>query len=158
MRFYFIMSTIAGYLGANPMLSDDRMQVDRVPDEWRAFLPERFDATAFRAFRVPLPVCAGFWTQQVLAGLEMLRPLAHDRLLTLRYEDILADPKRQLDTLTAFLGEEFVDEDWSVRCAATVRPPRSTWRDLPEDEAGVLTEACRPGFEMLREVGVEYDV
>jgi len=39
-----------------------------------------------------------------------------------------------------------------------MRQPRSTWRDLPEDEARALTEACRPGFDLLREAGVEYEV
>lgn len=81
-----------------------------------------------------------------------------DRLLTLRYEDFFTEPKRQLDALAAFLGEEFIDEDWSGRCAATVRPPRSTWRDLPAEEARAVAEACRPGFELLRAAGVHYDV
>jgi hypothetical protein len=39
-----------------------------------------------------------------------------------------------------------------------VRKPRSTWRDLPHDEASALTEACRPGFELLRQAGVEYEL
>ena len=87
----------------------------------------------------------------------MLRALPADRLLTLRYEDFFVDPKQQLDTLAAFLGDEFVDEAWSTRCAATVRKPRSTWRDLPEETARALTEACRPGFEQLRAAGVHYE-
>ena len=56
------------------------------------------------------------------------------------------------------LGAEFVDEDWSARCATTVRAPRSTWRELPEEEACALTAACKPGFEQLRAVGVDYAV
>jgi len=38
-----------------------------------------------------------------------------------------------------------------------VRPPRSTWRDLPDEEARALTEACQPGFKALAEAGVEYE-
>ena len=45
-----------------------------------------------------------------------------------------------------------------LSCAATVRPLRSTWRDLPEETARALTEACRPGFERLCAAGVHYDV
>jgi hypothetical protein len=54
-------------------------------------------------------------------------------------------------------SEEFIDVDWAARCAAPVRRPRSAWRDVPDDEAGALTEACMPGFELLRGATNEYD-
>lgn len=158
MRLYFVMSSIAQYLGVDPLESDDRTHMDRVPTELRQFLPEHFDTDAFREFRIPLATCGAYWTFQVEQGLAELRTVEARLLYTLRYEDILSDPKPQLDKLAAFLGDDFVDEDWSVRCAATVRKPRSTWRDLPEVDALALTEACRPGFEQLRAAGVEYDV
>jgi hypothetical protein len=142
----------------NPLLSADRSQIARVPAELRPFLPEAFEAKAFHAFRLPLAFFGELWSQWVADGLNGLRPLPADRLLTLRYEDFFVDPKRQLDTLATFLGEDFIDEDWSTRCAATVRKPFSTWRDLPEETAGDLTEACRTGFERLRAIGVHYEL
>jgi len=157
-RLYFVMSSIAQYLKVNPLESEDRTCADHVPEELRRFLPEHFDADAFRAFRMPLSLCGSFWSIQVEHGLKELRKLPADRLLTLRYEQLLAEPKAQLNRLASFLGDEFVDESWSERCAATVRKPRSTWRDLPEDEARALTEACRPGFELLHAAGVHYDM
>lgn len=144
-------------LGVHPLYSSDRRQLDRLPSELRPFLPEQFDADRFETFEVPLPTCGAYWAFQMAGGLKVLGDQPPDGLLTLCYEDFLIDPKRQLDTLAAFLGEEFVDEDWSARCAATVRPPRSTWRDLPEDEARALTEACRPGFEALAAAGMNYE-
>jgi putative sulfotransferase len=158
MRLYFVMSSIAQYLGADPLESGDRTHVDRVPEELRRFLPEHFDAEAFRAFRMPLPLCAAYWSFQVEHGLKELSKVPASRLLTLCYEDFFSDPKRQLDTLAAFLGDEFVDEEWSTRCAATVRKPKSTWRDLPQETIRTLTEACRPGFERLQAAGVYYEV
>jgi hypothetical protein len=145
-------------LGVNPFESPDRTHLDRVPAELRPFLPECFDVDAFRGFEAPLTTCGGFWAYQIESGLKLLAGIADDRLLTLRYEDFLFDPKRQLDTLTAFIGDEFVDDDWSARCAATVRQPRTTWRDLPDADARALTEACRSGFDQLRSVGVHYDL
>ncbi|WP_159980615.1 MULTISPECIES: hypothetical protein [unclassified Novosphingobium] len=82
-----------------------------------------------------------------------LRTLLAQRLLTLRYEDFLVQLKRQIDSFAASIGEEFCDEDWSARCAATVRQPKSSWRKLPDEEARALTEVCSPGFELLREAG-----
>jgi hypothetical protein len=131
--------------------------LEQVPLELRPLLPERFDAEAFRAFDLPIATCGKFWRDQVAAGLPTLQSLPPQRLLTLRYEDFFVEAKAQLDTIAAFLGEDFVDECWSTRCAATVRTPRSTWRDLPADDARALTEACREGFEMLQAVGVEYE-
>ena len=157
-RLFLILNALEQSLGVDPLTSRDRTQLDRVPETMRPFLPEHFDIEAFRAFRFPLPVCGELWTQQINHGMKVIHALPADRLLALRYEDILTDPKRQLDILAGFVGEEFIDVDWSARSAATVRPPRSTWRDLPEDEACALTEACRPGFEQLRAAGVNYDV
>lgn len=156
-RIFFIMSALSQYLGVDPLASPDRSKIDQLPTELRPFLPESFDADAFRAFRIPLGHCGEFWAQQMDAGLNFLRALPSERLLTLHYEDLLVEPKNQLNTLANFLGEEFVDENWSARCAAIVRSPRSTWRDLPDVEARALTYACRPGFELLREAGIRYD-
>jgi putative sulfotransferase len=157
-RLVVVMRALGEALGANPLQSQDRARLDRVPAELQPFLPERFDADAFRAFRAPLATCGAFWAQQIESGLRALAKLRPDRLLTLRYEDILAEPKKRLDMLAAFLGDDVIDEHWSARCAADVRPPRSTWRDLPEEDARALTEACRPGFEQLRAAGVHYNV
>jgi putative sulfotransferase len=152
------MSSIAQHLGVDPLQSSDRTHIDRVPEALRPFLPENFDRDAFCAMRMPLSLCGQYWSFQVETGLAALRTLPQNRLLTLRYEDVLAEPKAQLGALTAFLGDEFADEAWTSRCAGTVRQPKTTWRDLPADEARALTETCRPGFELLRRAGVNYDV
>lgn len=149
---------IAESLGVDPIASPDRTHIDRVPAELRPFLPEHFDAAAFRALKTPLAACAGNWVYQLEVGLKILGSLPDDRLLTLRYEDFFADPAKQPNALAAFLGDEFVDEDWSARCSATVRKPCSTWRDLSADDARALAEACRPGFERLCEAGVWYEL
>lgn len=149
----FVMASLEKFLGVNPLLSSDRSQIGNVPEQWLPFLPEAFDVDAFHAFRLPLSFFARLWSEWMAHGLAQL---PSEGVLTLRYEDILRDPTPQLDALTRFLGNEFIDNAWVTRCSATVRPPRSTWRDLPQDEAHTLTEACRPGFEALKQAGVRY--
>lgn len=157
-RLGLVMLSIEQFLGVHPLASSDRTHVDRVPAELRPFLPEQFDVEAFLAYRLPTSQWGAFWSQEVCSGLAMLRRLPTDRVLTLRYEDILVDPTPQLDKLAAFLGDDVIDEDWSAHCAAAVHKPPSTWRDLPEEDARALSEACRPGIERLREAGVYYDL
>ena len=157
-RLTYAMMSLEQFLGVNPLLSTDRSQIDVVPAELRPFLPEQFDADAFRAFRLPLQMFGELWSQWISDGLTLLGTIPADRVLTLRYEDFFVDAKQQIDVLAAFLGDEFVEEAWSTRCAATVRKPRSSWRDLPEEVACELTDACAPGFEQLRTIGVNYDV
>jgi putative sulfotransferase len=157
-RLALILISLQQALGVDPLVDADRTHIARVPAELRAFLPEQFDVEAFRAHRIPLPLCGALWAHQIENGARALRGIPAERLLILRYEDFFTDPKGQIDRLAAFLGDEFVDGDWSTRCAATVRKPRSTWRDLPEEDARALTDACRPGFDLLREAGVHYDI
>jgi putative sulfotransferase len=157
-RLTYIMMSLEAQLGVNPLLSQDRSRISDVPAELRVFLPEAFDAEAFRAFSLPLTFFGELWSQWIADGLNSLRHLPADRLLTLRYEDFFVDPKAQLDSLATFLGEDCVDDAWSARCAATVTKPRSTWRDLPEETAHALTEACRPGFEQLNAAGIKYEL
>jgi Sulfotransferase family len=156
-RLFYVWKLVQDHLGVHPLRSTDRTQIDRVPDELKVFLPESFDAEVFRTFPVPLTLCGERWTQMITNGLEELDRFPQDRVLTLRYEDFLIDAKAQLDTFATFLGEEYVDEDWSRRCAASVRKPQSTWRDLPDDEALALTRACQPGFDALAAIGLNYD-
>jgi hypothetical protein len=153
-RLFLLMSMLTEMLGVDPHESTDRTNIDRVPPPLRAFLPESFDVDAFRDYRVPLALCGGLWSQQIGNGLNILGGLPTERVLTLRYEDFLTDAGTQLDRLAAFLDEEFVDKDWSARCAAGVRQPRSSWRALPEADARELTAACQPGFDLLRGAGI----
>jgi putative sulfotransferase len=156
-RIVYAMLFLKQILGVNPYLSDDRSRMDLVPSDLRAFLPECYDAEAIRSYRMPSAFFGDLWVQQTTRGVNFLSSLPADRVLHLRYEDILTAPKGQLDALAAFLGERFIDEKWSARCSEIVRRPRSSWRDLPEEEARALTEACRPGLERLREARVSYD-
>lgn len=156
LRIVVGLNTLREQLGEEPTASS--VGRDAAPTDLQSLLPDGFDAATLRNFDVPLTMCGGFWEQQVRSGLAATRRLSSDRLLTLRYEDFFGDAKAQLDRFAAFLGDGFVDDDWSAACAAAVRQPRSTWRDLAEADARALTEACRPGFELLREAGVYYDV
>ncbi len=155
-RIFITATMLTDMLGVDPYESADRTHLDRVPAPMRSFLPESFDTAAFLSYRIPLNTCGALWSQQIDSGLRVLNKVPEEQILTLRYEDILAEPAQQLERMTGFIGEEYHDADWVKRCAAMVRKPRHSWRDLPADEARELSRACQPGLDMLREISVEY--
>jgi hypothetical protein len=110
-----------------------------VPIELLAFLPENFAVAPQVGFRATIAFCGQQWVHRIAQLQELQGP--PDRLLILHYEDFFVEPKRQLGILAALLGVDYVDDNWSSRCADTLHPPRSTWRNLAEERARTLTEA-----------------
>lgn len=155
-RMFLMGAMLTEMLGVDPYESDDRSNIDQVPAPMRAFLPERFDAQAFRDYRVPVPVCAGLWSQQIANGMGVLGQLSDDRVLTVRYEDFFTEPQAQMDRIAGFLGDQYIDSAWSADCADMVRPPKSSWRQLGDVALQALDTACQPGFDLLRAAGIEY--
>jgi hypothetical protein len=67
------MMSLEDHLGVNPLLSQDRSRISSVPTELRSFLPEAFDAEAFRTFNLPLTLFAELWSQWIADGLRSQR-------------------------------------------------------------------------------------
>jgi putative sulfotransferase len=147
-RMALVAAQLTEILGSDPFESDDRTWEADVPDALAAFLPERFDADAFRRYETAIPLCGHYWAGEVVAGVADLVPL-EDRVLVLRYEDLLTDPRATLGRLSRFLAAGPVDETWLDRAAAQVRAPRSRWTELPGRTVRELEDACRPGFDAL---------
>lgn len=157
-RMFVLGQFLSDCLGVDPYYSDDRTRLNRIPRQYRAFLPENFQAESFDRFRFPLSMMGRLWSGQILRGLEVLDKVPADHLLTIRYEDLVSQPRGELTRLAEFLGDDFVHQDWLDRCAPLVRPAGSQWEVLPEKEQATLMAACQPGFEALRQRGISYDV
>lgn len=155
-RMFIVGAMLTELLGNDPYRSTDRTHLERIPPPLRAFLPECFDARAFREYRVPLAMCGRLWSEQLANGLKVLAGVPAESVLTLRYEDFFTEPLVQLDRLARFLGDDYVDSDWAQLCAQQVRRPQSAWRTLPDSAAAELTAACQPGLDLLRNAGIVY--
>lgn len=156
-RMFVLGQFLTDCLGVDPYYDDNREKLKRVPRQYRAFLPEAFDAQAFRDFRFPLSMMGRLWSGQILRGLEVLDKVPAERMLTIRYEDLLDDPRAQLTALGEFLGEGFVDPTWLEASASVVKRPKSQWESLDEKDKQTLLSTCKPGFEALAERGVSYE-
>lgn len=79
---------------------------------------------------------ARFWRDQLERGLAALRRLPADRLLTIRFEQLVAEPHSTLGSIADFLALD--RGEWIARAASRVRP-------LPRREAPPSLEAiCAP--------------
>lgn len=154
-RMFLLGDILTKYLGVDPYESQDRSNIDRLPLKFHKFLPENFDRQAFLDYQFPLSVWGELWSQQIIDGLNHLSKVPQDRLLTIVYEDILANPQAVLHELMAFLGAEFIDSNWIEKASATIRQPRSSWQNLPDRDRIKLTKACQPGFEALSNAGIK---
>lgn len=149
-RMALAAAAMTEFLGVDPYESADRSLEADLPDELVPYLPERFDADFFRNDITAPPLCGHYWAGEIRSGLEELRGLDAEQLLTVRYEDLLHAPAPTLDRFFRFVmrGEPGVDIG---AMAAMIRRPNADWRALPPDEAAALEHACRPGFEALAE-------
>ena len=55
-------------------------------------------------------VCARQWQESVERTLEGLSNVSKSRVLTVRYEDFVRDPNREMVRIMAFVGSEYVDQ------------------------------------------------
>jgi putative sulfotransferase len=113
-------------------------------------LPERFDAQAFMGDRFPLWWFAGVWTSQIARGVTALASLPPERVLHMRFEDLLAEPLEQVARLASFVDDE-VDATWARRAAAHILVDRPR-------AAGELDSTARSivarGEKILRDAGL----
>jgi hypothetical protein len=113
--------------------------------------PERIDTLLEK--RPPLELYGQYWTNQVEAGLEALRMIDPARVLTIRFEEMAADPLPTLRRIEEFFALEGGD-GWVERGAALVRGvPTRRFLGLDANERATLQEACAPG---MRSLGQEY--
>lgn len=145
-------------LGVDPFVSEDREWEADLPDDVAGLLPERFTREAFVDFEAPPPLCAHYWSGEIVEGLRVLGGLPPERLLTLRYEDLLLDHGPSIRKLVDHvLGQEGAcDESFVRRAASLLAGPRSSWKDLPPDVRAQVDAACRPGFDALAEIGLTW--
>lgn len=157
----FRMALIAGqqvdFLGVDPFETAERTEEEDLTEELAALLPERFNRAAFEAFDLPPVLCGHYWSGEIVTGLKALARLPAERLMTLSYDGLLAEPMETVRKMAAFVDPDGRNDAWITAAAAQVARGRSSWRDLPPGERDELDDACRPGFEALESLNLPWD-
>ena len=90
-----------------------------------------------------------FWSGMVERGQRMFGDFPPDRLLEVRFEDVLANPESETRRLIRFIDPSLEDEAWVGEASALPRPTPSKFDALPAADRAPLDEACRPGMALL---------
>lgn len=99
--------------------------------------------------QVPVHRFGLFWSIQILRGMARLNALPRDRVLHVRYEDLLVNPVEVVTKIFCFVLPDIDPQPWAREAARLVRHNASKWSALPEHERERLNFACRPGLRLL---------
>jgi putative sulfotransferase len=147
-RLSIITGELMTHIGVDPFNSDDQ-PTGEVPPELRQFMPDSFDREAFWAYNVPLEKLGKSWAAQEQRGIELLAQLPGDRVLQLRYENLVSNTRGELSGLMRFIGLDEPDNEYLDRAAGLVRVKPPAWPQLPDGERERLDEACRISMGLL---------
>lgn len=149
-RLAMIEMLIAERIGFNPFDRPVPAEARSQLGPLRRVLPDEFDRAAYDGLSVPPERFGKLWCAQVLKGLAQLRRLPPERVLTVRYEDLIREPERMLGQVVAFVCEAGPSPDLSAVCSASewrYKPP--TWVDLPSESRAQLHRVCKMGLSLL---------
>jgi len=105
------------------------------------------------ASRPPAETFGRYWSDQITRGLDAAASIAPERLLDVRFEDLLAAPANALSAIATFFELDMGGDEWLRRAAAMVRgtvPLRR--RSLASEEGKRLDDACRAAMARLGRV------
>ena len=96
-----------------------------------------------------LAAYGGLWSQMILRGQKLLAALPPERVLSLRYEEVVQRPHDKLRELIAFIDPSLSNDTWLQQAARIPQPSPSRYLSLGAETQRRLTEACAPGLEAL---------
>lgn len=92
----------------------------------------------------PSPAFFGrYWSDQIAAGIEGMRGLGPDRLLTIDFDDLVRNPRRELERVARFFLLPEPETDWVSEASRLVRRiPPTRFDALDPSQQGPLRESC----------------
>ncbi len=99
--------------------------------------------------KLTLPDFADLWNVMIETGHRTFGNYPSHRLLNVRFEDVQSDPEGQFRRLIQFISPELENEEWLREVATIPRPTPSKFAKLDGDVQRAITQACRPGLELL---------
>ena len=149
-KFVIMGQQLEGYMGVNPYLSDDRSNVDQVPEEFLFLLPENLTREALDNWAIPIDILGNAWSADMAKGFELFKDFPEEQILHVDYDRFCANPQEQLKTIAEFSGVDCTDQ-WLNEVTASVSMSKGHWQQLEEDKRQLLDESCKPGNELIQQ-------
>ena len=136
-------------IGINPLKPPFVMGTSRIFTAMEGIAYNFIDPDTHMEQPVSLDLAGRFWSDMIGIGLGNLSRLPPERVMSLRYEELVAQPEQELRRFMAFLGPAFENDTWLRAAAAQPRKSTPRWLSLQPQEQEELTQACAPGLEKL---------
>lgn len=150
-RMIYHLRLMVETLGLNDITDLGPDNVTRLPPELAGLFADPFDRRLLMDDDVPVERFGRLWSEIVTEGVESLRGLPSTQVTALSYEDLIADPARELARLAEFAGAG-ADADWIAHGVASLDASRrGAALKLPPEELSALVKACEPGEAALAE-------
>jgi hypothetical protein len=140
--------TLIGGSAPQDALADPEL----LAEQFEGLLAPPYDAERFNNYELPLPFFGQIWSTMVCEGMSALSEFPAEIWMSLKYEDLLADPDAELTRLAEFLGVP-ARPDWLSNATHFVDSRREGQaRSLDEATQEALREACEPGMQAIAAV------
>jgi hypothetical protein len=151
-RYYTFFRAAALDAGL-PWPSPYNVILDSLTEEFDGLLTTPIDAERFMSYPLPLIWFAERWSQVTTTGMAALRELPGDLWMSLRYEDLLAEPEAELTRLAEFAAVT-APPDWLAFAQRLIHQRRTgTARaSLDPDTLRALEQVCAPGTQAIQDV------
>ena len=104
---------------------------------------------------IPIEVFGSFWCNLLIEGVRQLAQLPPERVLTIIYEQFVAQPEAGADQLITFIDPALRSEAWTQAVATQVHQQPLTWTNLPPQQRLALEAACQPGLTLMETIKQE---
>lgn len=150
--FRMIVATLRAFrfCGIDPVRIMARSGLWNRINLWMELFTSKFMSPERLPYRdLTLADFGAFWSAMIERSERLFGNLPPERLLTVRFEDALANPETETRRLIRFIDPRLDDDDWTRAASQAPRPLISKFAALADADKAALAEACRPGMELL---------
>src|SRR5947209_3966771 len=97
----------------------------------------------------PIEAFGHLWSNMLIMGMRYLAKLPEERVLTMTYEQFVAQPQQSAEQLITFIDPSLARDKWINTVAPQVRAQPLSWTNLPAQQREALEAACRPGLSVI---------
>jgi hypothetical protein len=134
-----------------PWPSPVRTILESLPRQFTGLLKPPYDLERFMSYPVPLTWFGDLWSYTTTTGIAALQEIPGDSWISMKYENLVAEPEAELTRFARFAGFQPSPEWLSAGKQLIHNRSTGTARTLLDPDALLsLQQACAPGMEAVQ--------